>query len=360
MGKRVSILCILSCVFIASESLYGQPSLANPYRLEWKRDFSVLAGIVPVGASDQEGTLWLIASPGPGKPEELTRIDPNGEVSGTFNPNLPLNPIQWVDYLSPATSGNTVGLLANLVSGGRDQTHEGAYFVPIGVDGLGPPVRVAAQEGPQFPHLIGDGTGQFIAIGDQEPLTLMKLDANGTQQWRQSFSRKLVLPEVAVGPNGNIFMVSQGGRYILLQILDRTGRLLASKRIAAKQGTVSANADGGCTVLLSKRYNGKDNRVYLRRFSQTLREGSEIETPLFAWGRTYQLISTPRGHLAIGEGAESLQHIIAEFDNSGKPIWQQTVPTRYPLLVPFKTGFYIVDGAAESGGTSIEKYLYEN
>jgi hypothetical protein len=350
-------LCIFSCLSICRGQA-EQP--ADPYRLEWKRDFSILAGIVPVGAATEGGALWLIARSGPGKNEELSKIDPEGQLSGTFSPRLPLNPIEWVDYLSPAASGDRVGLLANVISGGRYQTHEGAFFVPVEAGGLGSARRIAGRDGPQFPHLIGDGVGQFIAVGDQEPLTLLKLDATGAQQWRRSFSSKLVLSEVSVGADGNIFVLSQGGNYILLQLLDKTGRLLRSKRIAAKQGTVAANADGGYSILLSKRNGGKENRVYLTSLSETLGESKEIETPLRGrGGRTYQLISTPRGHVVIGEGAEQQQQILAEFDRLGKPIWQQMIPGSFtPLLVPFKAGFYVVTPLAEVKGTRVEKYIY--
>ena len=313
-----------------------------------------------MGAASEVGTLWLIARSGPGKDQELSKIDPEGQLSGWFNPTLPLNPIQWIDYLSPSASGNRVGLLANVISGGKVETHEGAFFVPVEAGGLGPARRIAGRDGPQFPLLIGDGAGQFIAVGDQEPLTLLKLDATGAQQWRRSFSSKLVLPEVSAGTNGNIFVLSQGGSYILLQMLDKTGLLLRSKRIAAKQGTVAANADGGCSILLSKRNGGGENRVYLTSLSQTLGESKEIETPLRGrGGRTYQLISTPRGHVVIGEGADQQQQILAEFDRSNQLIWQETRSGPFvPLLIPFKSGFYAVTPLEEVKGTHVEKYVY--
>jgi hypothetical protein len=344
------------------DSLDGQQAdgtaSASSYKLEWTRHFQFQSGLAPVGTADEAGTLWLITHAGPGKPEEsLTKIGPDGRLSGKYDPIVPLKPIEWVGYWSVAASGHSVGLLASLVSGGRDETFEGAFFAPVAPDGLGAPKRVA-DRGPQFPTLIGDGAGQFIAAGDQEPLTLLKLDASGTLQWRRSFSRNLVLPTVAVGTNGNTFVLSQGGRYILLQVLDQTGRVLRSKRIAAKQGTVAVDAGLGCSVLLSKGYGGGENRVYLLSFDQMMHQSNEVETPLRGWGgRTYQLISTPRGHLTIGEGPNQQQQLIAEFDKAGKLIWQQAISADFtPLLVPFKTGFYVVSD--EGNGMSIEKYVY--
>jgi len=148
--------------------------------------------------------------------------------------------------------------------------------------------------------------------------------------------------------------------YLLVQLLDQSGRLLRSKRISAKQGTVTANADGGCTLLFTKGLGGEDNVVYLATLNQTLREVSEVETPLRGrGGRSYQLISTPRGHLAIGEGPEQRQQAVAEFDRSDRLIWQQTVTTDFtPLIVPFKSGFYIVAEVFLRRGFDVEKYVY--
>jgi hypothetical protein len=333
---------------------------ASSYRLEWKRHFEFQSGLVPVGTADDAGTLWLITHAGPGKPEEfLIRIEPEGRLSGKFDPKLPLKPIEWVSYLSPATSGQRVGLLASIASGGQRQTFEGAFFLPMGADGLGTARRIAGP-GPQFPKLVGNGTGQFIAAGDQEPLTLLKLDANGALLWRRSFSRNLVLPDVAVGPNGNTFVLSDGAGYILIQVLDEMGRLLRSKRITAKQGTVATDANSGCSILFSKGVGGKENRVYLSTLDQTMHQSDEVETPLRGrGGRTYQLISTPRGHLAVGEGPEQQQQILAEFDGSGRLIWQHAISGIFtPLMVPFKAGFYVVRDVSEGKGMDVEKYIY--
>jgi hypothetical protein len=342
-----------------AEKAEGTLTSAVSYRLEWQRHYQLQTEMAPDGTADESGTLWLITRAGPGKPELfLTKIDPDGQLSGRYDPKIPLKAMEWIGSLSPAASGHSVGLLASLVSGERDLTFEGAFFVPARADGLGDARRVA-DRGPQFPTLVAAGPDQFIAAGDQEPLTLLKVDANGALLWRRSFSRKLVLPTVAVGANGNTFVVSQGGSYLMVQMLDPSGRSLRYKRISAKQGAVVADPSGGCSILLSKRSAGKDNTVYLAAFDQKLRETKEAKTPLCGrGGRTYQLICTPRGHLAIGEGPEQQQQVAAEFDKSGRLIWQQGISADFtPFIVPFKFGFYVVRGFVDNG-MDIEKYAY--
>lgn len=369
------LLCFVCLLCSALGLLHAQPQSpsqqpagtnASPYKLEWQRHYDLQVGLVPVGTSDENGTLWLITGGGPGKLDDsLTKIDANGRLIVKYTPTLPLKPVEWVNYLSPATSGHSVGLLANVVSGGQAQTDEGAFFLPVGTEGLGSPVRIAGI-GPQLTALLGADRGQFIAAGDQQPLTLVKLDSSGKVLWRRAFSPKLVLPVVSVGPSGNIFVVSQGGSYILLQILDSSGRVLRSKRIDAKQGTVVADPEGGCSILFSKLEGGEDNMVHLLALDQSLRQLHLVETPLIGWdGRSYQLISTPRGHLVIGNGqkpspgAGVAEKIIAEFDRSGALIWQQrTESLTTPLLVPFRSGFYVVNDVSGGTGMDVEKYVY--
>ena len=49
---------------------------------------------------------------------------------------------------------------------------EGAFFMSVGPEGPGAPARIA-ECGPQFLTMIGAGSGEFIAAGDQRPLTLL-------------------------------------------------------------------------------------------------------------------------------------------------------------------------------------------
>ena len=91
-----------------------------------------------------------------------------------------------------------------------------------------------------------------------------------------------------------------------------------------------------------------------------LRHISQVETPLRGrGGRTYQLISTPHGHLIIGESPDERKQIIAEFDRSETLMWQREISAHFtPLLVPFRGGFYVVKDISEGEGMDVEKYLY--
>ena len=348
-------LCLLTAQSISDQA--AAIPVTSSYKLEWKRHFDIQVGITG-GVSDEVNALWLVPQAGPGA---LIKIGADGQLAGTYYVHLPLRADEWIESLCPAVTGHNVGLLASLVSGGRLQTFEGAFFIPVGSDGLGVPKRVAGQ-GPQYLTMVGTEADQFIAAGDQEPLTLLKLDRTGTVLWRRSFSRKLVLPTLDVGPNGGMFMLSQseGGDYVLLQSIDQSGNILASKRISAAQGTVKADREGGCSVLLSKSFHGKDNRVYLATFDRTLRQLREVETPLYGRGGcNYQLILTPTGHLLIGESFELGRQVIAEYHSSGTLRWQQEISSEFtPLLVPSRTGFYVVRNRLSAKSFDVERYSW--
>lgn len=332
---------------------------ASSYALAWQQHFQIQTGSLPWGTAEDDGTLWLVTYK-EGQ-EYLTSLTPEGRLAGTYNlRRIPLRPMEWIGWLSLATSNHSTGLLASLTSGGQVQTFEGAFFVPVGRDGPGTPRRVAGQ-GTQWPTLIAAGLGEFLAAGDQEPLTLLKLDSKGNVLWRRSFSRRLVLPEVAVGADRKILMASQGGRYLQLQLLDDSGRALASGRIAARQGVVEPDSDGGWTLLVSKGWGGKDNKVYLTRLDSRLRQLSQVETPLCGLhGLSYQLISTPHGHVMLGESPDGQQReIVAEYERSGRLLWQQGISVPFvPRLLTFSSGFYIVNVDFPGGGVDIEKYLF--
>jgi outer membrane protein assembly factor BamB len=278
---------------------------------------------------------------------------------------VPLSPIEYIDDLTPAVSGPSVGLLANVISGGRDQTHEAAFFLPVGSDGLGKPARIS-RGGPQFQTMIGIGRGEFIVAGDQEPLTLLKLDSTGRVLWRRSFSSKLVLPTVSAGSSGTIFLVSKNGSYNLLQVFDPAGRVVGSTRVAAEWADVAADAGGGCSVLFSNEWKGKDRTVYLLTFDRSLRRVLQVATPLRGQGgRTYHLVTTPRGHLVIGEGAvltppsKDQRNIVAEFDSTGALLWQQEIAALSATIAPFASGFYAVRKLFLHKGIDVEKYAYK-
>jgi hypothetical protein len=339
---------------------------AGSYRLQWRRHFQFQTGLVPTGVADEAGNLWLITHDGPRKPHDfITKIDPDGLQAGKLDLEVPLTPIQMVGSIMPGTSENSVALLASVTSGGRDMKLEGAYFVPVLGGELGLPILIKPF-GAIYPVLTGVRRGQFVAASDQSPIVLVKLDATGKMLWRRSLSHGLALPTVSLGSAGTIFVLAQGKDYLSLQTLDPSGRTMNSQRISARSGLVVADPDGGCTVLFSDGYNGKDNVVSLATFDEHLRQSLRAKTPFTAGGgRTYQLMVSPHGHLIVGEGPTPnppkfvRTNIVAELDGAGTVLWQQKIESLVqPLLVPFRSGFYIVRECSEGAGFDVEKYAF--
>lgn len=361
-------LVFLLCAPIYSRKAHDENSTGTiPYHLKWKKQFDLQCGLVPVGTTEEDGTLWMIA----GKPvfeESLVKISFSGELLKAYPRPDPPTRLEWISYLSPAVSGGKVGLLASLASGGQNQTFEGALFFPVVPKRLLPPVRVSGR-GPQFPTLVGTDSADFLAVGDQSPLTVIKIDSAGKVIWRESFSSKLVLPDVSVGLGGNAFVVAQGATYVLVQKVDVAGHVSASRRLSAKQATVIADSDGGCSLLYSKDWNGDRNRVQYVKLDNNLHKIREDVTPLIAWsGRTYEIVSSRHGYLIAGEGPpppnfnpakDTPRAVIAELDRSGRLMWQSPREALTPpLLLTFGNGFYVVSDGTHPEGMIVESYAY--
>jgi hypothetical protein len=319
-----------------------------------------LAGRAAV--SDSDGGLWIVTE----EPHEfkgfLTRISPDGQQVRGYVPAISLKQGITIDWLTPAAGAGKIAVLANTSSWrGRDITFEGAFFLAAQSDGLGSPTRLAGR-GPQFTIMVGTSSGDFIAAGDQDPLTILRLDSAGKVKWRRVLSAKLVLPVPAEGDAGEIFVLSQARSSVLLQVLDVSGRVLRFTSLPGRQGTIVADSGGGCTVLLSTGSARPGERVQMVTLDRELRQLRKAPTPMGAMGgRTYQLVSTPRGHLFAGEspvqktGAEK---VLGEFDHSGEIIWQLSTEASSVYLAPSRDGFYLVEESSRGQGIDVEKYVY--
>jgi hypothetical protein len=372
IGSLIDVT-MLSAILVFSQEAREKPRAssqiinnAGSYHMQWRRHFQIQTGLVPAGAADDIGNLWLITHAGPGKPHPfVTKINPNGLVADKLDPVLPLTAAQRIASLTLGVSGNKLGLLASVVSGGREQNLEGAYFVPIVEGAFGRPIFIK-QFGAEYPVLIGVEECQFLAASDQSPIALVKLDVSGNEIWRRALSRQLALPTVSLGSAGSSFVLSQGKNFLSLQKIEASGRTSKTQRISSRSGFVVADRDGGCSVLFSPGYDGKTNEVSLATFDENLHQMIRVRTPLIGWGgRTYQIIVSMRGHVIIGEGPTpnpqkvAPTNIIAEMDKEGKLLWQQNIESIVPpLLVPFQSGFYLVRERFEGEGFDVEKYAF--
>src|SRR5208337_1963732 len=79
------------------------------------------------------------------------------------------------------------------VESGPSVSFNGAFITRLDSNSAGTP-EVVSGPGPQFLSLTAAPDGSFLAVGDQEPLTLVKIGLNSKPAWRRSFSKSYVLP----------------------------------------------------------------------------------------------------------------------------------------------------------------------
>jgi hypothetical protein len=185
---------------------------------EWTQTFrtSHPCGFSAIGTVDEHDNLWLVCPKvnGGSVIGSLLQIDSAGKMR--LERELPLTLPATANGLTMdiqmASSGPTIGVLVSTTLWeGRSASFEGADFMRLRSGELMTPVRISAP-GPQFIELVPYGDGEYLAGGDQEPLTLIRLRSDGTVVWRREISRKLVLPQLAAGPNGDILCGFTGRR----------------------------------------------------------------------------------------------------------------------------------------------------
>ncbi len=325
----------------------------SPYTAAWQHTFATPHPcVVLIGAADSENVLWLFSEWFPrrlARIYSLGRIDPSGKLLNSHEmhfPGLPDLPDHSGSF-SIAANGTRVGLLVTDVKleSGPSVSFEGAFFIRLDTSPAGAP-EVVSGPGPQFLSLTAGPDGSFLAVGDQEPLTLVKIGLDGKPTWRRSFSARYVLPETAVASNGDIYVVAQDSVHhdLLLMRLDRNARLLRRVHLPAKQATVAASADG-CVLMYSAGYNGPANHVFLGAYDQRLQPIWTKPTPFTGYGgRTYELIGVRGGYVAAGEADKMFSFQLVSFDRLGNTIGREQPfdTVEPPLLIPTQSGFYIV------------------
>lgn len=337
-------------LLLAASIVLDAAAQTSPYVIEWSRVFlprqDCDIGFAPQATADQNEDLWLSCHDYLKQANGILHFSAAGRLVDLEKPHLKLPTSLDRDSAEffLAASRNNLGLLINFDRvEGRASYFEGAFFTRIATDGIGAPRRISGP-GPWFRCIVGSPDGGFLVAGDQEPLTLIKLSASGELQWRRSFSRRLVLPDVAVTTTRESYVAARAGPSVVVQRINADGQLIRRTSFPASQATVVVDPGGGCTLMYSIFARGKQGSVFLTALNQELRRLWTEPTPFIdKTGRTYQLIRKPDGYVALGDGKGAKTTVLAGFDPSGRLVWRQRFQADFtPLLVPTVSGFYLV------------------
>ena len=187
------MICLAAALLFQSGQLSAQaPGESFESHTIWKQTVRGVSASLDEGAADSTGDLWFISDPPAAESPapQLVHISANGTVvSRDRLPESIKPPLPEVSSFAVATSA-TAGLLAIVAQHshtiGRGEHFDGADFIPVDRSEWGVPVRIAGS-GPEYQSLIALSDGHFLAMGDQSPMVLIKLDATGKIEWKRRF-----------------------------------------------------------------------------------------------------------------------------------------------------------------------------
>lgn len=76
-----------------------------------------------------------------------------------------------------------------------------------------------AHAGPDYKQLVALSDDQFLVLGDQSPMVIIRISSDGDIVWRRTFPSHWVLPSGAALDNGSSCIVSPDYGRALLHLI---------------------------------------------------------------------------------------------------------------------------------------------
>lgn len=328
----------------------------------WKQE---IKGVVATGldqaTADSAGDLWLVSNAFDAEPR-LVHIDLNGRViSNNELPDSlhPSSPETSSFALATSTSGS-IGVLASYSHAvGRAIYNDGADFVLLENGKFGGPLKIA-KSGPEYSTLVALSDNHFLAMGDQNPMVVIRLGAGGEIDWQRRFPSSWDLPSGAGLGHGAACVLSSGYGvpWMHLMRIDDAGHVHSQIKFQGWNGVISSGTTDSCVALYSTG-SPKQNRVrfHLASFDSSLKQNWSVAMPVDSpWGGSFYLASLKDGWVVITDSeAKAGAVIIAKYDLSGAVVWSlPNVEIPEPsLLVGAGDTFYLVYRSSEDRHSSI-------
>ncbi len=360
MRLRISLSSVL---LLLAGHLFAQSSQqAFDSHIIWKQEIKgVTASGLDHATIDSSGDLWLVSDPFGAEPR-LVHIDVSGKV--VSNDKLPdsVHP-RFPETNSFALATSTEGSLGILASHshavGRAIYNDGADFALLDGTKLGTPVKIAGS-GPEYTGLLALSDNHFLAMGDQDPMVLIRLDTTGKIDWRRRFPSSWDLPSGAGLEHGAACVLSSGYGVPWMHLMDLNdaGHVRFQIKFQGWNGVISAGPSDSCVALYSTG-SPKQNRIrfHIASFDSSLRQNWSTAMPVDSpWGGSFFLASLKDGWVVVTDSGSKWETVlIAKYDLSGDVVWSlPDVAFPFPsLLVGAGDSFYLVYQGAENGHSSI-------
>ncbi len=354
---------LLSGLLLLAGHLFAQsPQQSLGSHIVWKQAIKgVTASVLDQATTDSFGDLWLVSERFDAEPR-LVHVDSKGRVVSDHRlPDsiCPRFPETSSFALAASTSGKLAILASHAHAVGSAIYADGADFALLDGAKLGMPVKVAGS-GPGYKGLLALSDNHFLAMGDQSPMVLIRLDVAGKVDWRRRFPSSWDLPSAASLKHGAACVLSSGYGvpWMHLMELDDAGQVRSQIKFQGWNGVISADPSNSCVALYSTG-SPKQNRIrfHLASFNSSLRQNWSTAMPVDSpWGGSFYLASLKDGWIVVTESdAKSGTFLIAKYDLSGRVVWSLTDVAIPPpsLLVGAADSFYLVYQGAEDRHSSV-------
>ncbi len=327
--------------------LGAQPADTINDHIVWERDFpGYHADVLGSAVSDRDGVLWVAAHEK--KSHRLVRISPDGHLLSAVNlpPSLAPEPPAGLVYFHLAVSpSGKLGMLAHYLHGGRQMFFDGAKFVSLEKDGTASPPKIVVGPGPEYKGFLALSDQDFMVLGDQEPMTIIRLGPSGDFIWRKEFSKTWDLPSGAALENGASCIASgtnASPRIHVIQ-LDSVGNVRHRAALAAWRAEAVAGPNGRCVVLYDRAPDLKRGEFVLTSFDSQFRREWTVPVQFPApQGGVFQFLAVKDGYL-IGAMANNA-FFLAKYNFAGQLMWSALDPSRDYAALACATdqGYYLV------------------
>jgi hypothetical protein len=359
-------ICLVAALLLLAGQLFAQvPSEGFESHTVWKQTIQgVSASVLDQAATDSAGDLWFISDPFNAEPRiaRLMHVDANGTVvSQDRLPELIDPPFPKVSSFALATS--TSGPLAIVAhhshTMGRSLYVDGADFVLFDRGKWGVPVKIA-RSGPEYQTLTALSDGHLLAMGDQSPMVLLKLDLTGKIEWKRRFPSTWVLPSGASTEHGGACVLSSGylAPWMHLMRLDAEGNVQFQTKFQGRNGIVVHGPSDSCAVLYSTGTSSHNRiRFHLALFDSSLKQKWSMIIPVASYvGGSFHLASLTDGWVVVTDSEAGLGSVfMAKYNFAGDTVWSLTEKSlpRTELLVAAGDSFYLVGDNPEGRESSI-------
>jgi len=205
------------------------------------------------------------------------------------------------------------------------------------------PVRKVAGSGPEYKVLVPLSDNHFLLIGDQAPMVVRRLRADGALAWSRMLPRDWVLPSAAPLEHGAACVASPDYRRPVAHMIwiDANGIISHKVQLAANR-SAAASSNGFCTVLFDLQ-TARDSTFKLTSFDRSFNR--VWTTPVIASapaGTVYGITAVSDGYIVTVAVRDGL--FLGKYSFSGRESWRATDASRKyaDLLVSAGDAFYLL------------------